>query len=428
MQILSEQEVAEVHQDGITVTKAALDLGRDHVSGVKLTVSSSAEDPVAVEIIEEVPGHVSLGEIQVHPNYGPRKWSKSEAHHRMEFHDEIPAGGTVVTIYGVRQTYEELDPFVDDPSIASVEPTDRETVDGNAIDLGDVDLGTEAEPEPSPANGTPPDETPGQEAASGSPHSADTPPDGESAPERAGRTADSPSDPDPEPQESGDGDSTAPDPGANNDRPESPSSQFEFGEDRQRESLHRTDEAEPRMGPEAAGGSRPTPGELTGRATPGRTPDATREESAPGGDIALQVQLEHLQSSVARLSAFADAFDQFVGEEGAPSEVVAELRSKQQDLVAEVEALTERVRTNAAERAALEEQVDQLEAAIDDLRESRETRIDSLTDRIEELESTFTAEETQAIREVIAAERAWRQQRMDGGQPRMTVAPGERGR
>jgi predicted nucleic acid-binding Zn-ribbon protein len=96
----------------------------------------------------------------------------------------------------------------------------------------------------------------------------------------------------------------------------------------------------------------------------------------------------------------------------------------QQELVDEVESLASRCRTHAEERAELEDQVAHLETALADLLETQERQVESLTDCVDELESTFTAEEARAIREVIAAERVWRKHRADAQRPRMTPATG----
>lgn len=118
MQVRSEREVVQVGDALVTVRKSALDLGRENIVGIKLAISSAADQPVAVQVTEEFPGHVSMSDVQVHPQYDPGKWSISEQLHRMEFSDELAPGAEVETIYGVRVTDGNLEPFLGEPRLA----------------------------------------------------------------------------------------------------------------------------------------------------------------------------------------------------------------------------------------------------------------------------------------------------------------------
>lgn len=377
MQILDERDVAEVVEGPITVTKSALDLGRDNVSGVRLTIESSASDPVAVEVVEEFPGHVSMSDIQVHPSYGPHRWTISEQAHRMVFEDEIPAGGMSKTIYGVRVTHDEaLDPFLGRPTLI--------------VDLPNVGPGDDAEDVVEPAASAPES----AESSSDPAPSADEEP---SSTESASTSADG---------AVGDDEPATVDPG---DDP------FVYGEDRCQSAGRRdsagsssaltTEANEPR--------SANTGRTLVERIARIELSDAQRQAIRTALDLSRAqsqpIQLADLQSSVAQLSAFADEMEAAVDAVGRPAETIEALEASVEQLTEAVEEVSATDRATEAVRDDLRERVDGLERDLQELRADQSASVDALDDRLAELEAVFDAHEFAAIREVIEAERAWRE-------------------
>lgn len=418
MEIEVEREVTAVRQSPITVQKSALDLGRDGVSGVKLAVSSDSAQSVSVELHERVPGHVSLSDLQVHPQYGPEKWRKDSASHRMVFEDELPPGGSIETVYGVRLAPDQLGPFLGDPVL------ERVAVDGEDAPTGEA------------ADGSPMGE-PGADAGAGD------------AIDAGGS--------------SGAGDRTPVGDPAGTDEDD----QLARAEANETVDPSTSSGAAQRGMEEADGGSDGFRYGEDRAATAGA--DGTDGPAGPDGvDREIRAQLDSLQTTVTRLASSVEALDRRLDESGDSSNVSEELRSRQDELAESLEDVTERLRTEserraeladqlrdgAAERAtlqdrlgsaeehrdelsarlraeeddraALAERVASLEDQLLELRDRYEFRLESLTDRVDELESTFSPEESRAIREVIAAERRWKRQRESLERPARLTPSGSR--
>lgn len=414
MDIEAEREVTVVRGGPITVRKSALDLGREGVSGVKLALTSDSAHSVSVELHERVPGHVSLSDLQVHPQYGPEKWRKDTASHRMAFEDELSPGGSVETVYGVRFAPDQLGPFLGDPVL------ERVAVDG------------EDAPADQAANGSPMDEQGGGDTpdAGGSSGAGDRTPLGDPVgTDEEGQLARA------EANETVDASTSSSAEERGTEEADGGSDGFRYGEDRA-----------------AIAGA-----------------DVTDGPDGPDGvDREIRAQLDGLQTTVTRLASSVEALDRRLDESGDSSDVAEELRSRQDDLEESLEDVTDRLRTEserraeladqlrdgAAERAtlqdrlgtaeehrdelsarlraeeddraALAERVASLEDQLLELRDRYECRLESLTDRVDELESTFSPEESRAIREVIAAERRWKRQRESLERPARMTPNGSR--
>lgn len=427
MEVVAEREVTAVQAGPVTVRKSALDLGREGVSGVKLEISSDSDHAVAVELHERVPGHVSLSDIQVHPQYRPGKWRKVAASHRLVFEDELPPRGSIETIYGVRLEPDQLGSFLEEPLLERVE-ADGDGEEGSS--------GGAAAAGASEATGSGQSDRP-----TGDPHgdTSGSAPDGAADPpaEPAGPALGEGSDRDPglewSPADGAEGGSTAAGPNG-----------FQYGEDR----------------PPGAGESGSAGAEASRRTDPA-------DGAAPAAEVTEQ--LDALEASVNQLGSYVEALD---ARPDAPdgTAAVEEVRARQAEQAAALEELSadlgaeserraelaERLREGAAERAtladrvgaaedhrddlssrlraeederrALVERVARLEQELVDLRDRYGSHLESLTGRVEELESTFSTEESRAIREVIAAERRWKRQRASTGRPaRLSASDGRPG-
>lgn len=429
MEIAAEREVTVVREGPITVRKSALDLGREGVSGVKLAISSDSANRVSVELHERVPGHVSLSDVQVHPQYWPGKWRKAAASHRMVFEDELSPGGSIETVYGVRLAPDQLDPFLGDPVLERVEvdgeddPADH-AVDGSPTDDQGAAAGAGDTPDAGGSAGA------GDRTPDAAPVVADD--DARLAGDETNETADS------------NAASGAEERGLDGDGTDGDTDAFRYGEDR--------------------------------AATDGRdaTDGSARSErpshvASDGVDREIRAQLDGLQMTVTRLAAYVEALGRRLDESGDASAVSEQLRSRQDELEESLVDVIERLRTEserraeladqlrngAAERAtlqdrlgaaeehrdelsarlraeeddraALAERVASLEDQLVELRDRYEFRLESLTDRVDELETTFSPEESRAIREVIAAERRWKRHRESLERPARLTPSDSRG-
>lgn len=361
MRILEERQVAELARGSVTIVKSALELGRENVSGVKFELRSSAAGPVTVEFVEEFPGHFSMSDVQVHPSYHPEFWTTSEARHRLAFEAELAPQSTIETMYGVRASVDDMEGFLGEPGHVAVTPVDS------------------AEPAGEPEETSPEDAPPSTRHGLDGDWAADREPTETRSAESVARSP-------PSPTGSADG--------------------FEFGEDRRR----RADVTE---GPIDVGSHGPKEsvdvGTLIERLARAELTDAQRARLREAVDLEVsradQVQLDGFRSAVAELSGVAEAF----GQVGETVDSLADLREDQAGLTDDIERLSTRAQAAAGDRDALRGRVEKLEGEVDDLRETHEADVHGLDARLEELEEVFTdSHELEAIKEVVAAERAWR--------------------
>lgn len=561
MQVVSERAVAEVADSHVTVQKSVLDLGRENVAGVKLCISSDADHAVTVELVEVLPEHISMSDVQVHPSYRPEKWDIDRSDHRMVFKDDVGPGEEVETVYGVRvEDVDDATPFTREPAITVTrqEPDEEGTDDAEALELQQVfdqvelghsaedppgRAGTEVEADleaavanvsmaagvddreveqadvgadhsepvedpdvPEPIDGTDlsqsiddvdlgsavaavelaataagadedvtDDWTRGGGSRPTAPPTADAGPVGPMSPSPTG--PEGPADPS-EPVQSdpstrtdagaepadGEGakalsaaETPAADEGASVGEVTSPvepavdgqrtaeasaveseaDEPFEFGEDRHA-SPPTNDDAGAAPPPDASAA-------VDGERSPGADAVETLLEEVAGTDLtddqravlrealdlepshSQRIQLAHLQSSVARLEAFADEFEAFVDAVGSPAAAIDDLGATQAELVGRVDALAASVAEAAEDREALRAEIEQVDAELDDQRTAHRAEVEALDERLAELEDVFGSEEDKAaIREVLAAEEAWHR-RHDDAEPvgRVTMAPGD---
>lgn len=441
-----DRDAVEVSDDLVTVNKEHKDVGKADVAGVEIRVSTDSPVPVAFRMVEQFPEGVSMDDIAVHPQFSPEKWTVSESERRMVFEDVVDPDEEVVTLYGVLEAkYDGLGPFMGKPEIAvsqqvdpgtSTEGTDRlfrggaataeaprtQPADG-AIDVdrlienGDDEPGPTADVEPSEPAGPEPT------AADGTEPSTDVRPGEPSEGETSGQrpvTAEPQSSSNPE---QADGDATAPSP---DDR--SGDETFVF----QGTGSGSADASEATLGqvegPTASAGSTgahdpPAESVDLGNASvvTAFIDELEREELSDeqlaalreGLDLepaeSMRLRVNHLQSEVVNLSAYADEFERFVDEEGSLTGVLDEFRAELDRMEAQVDDLSADVSAAAEERTELCDYVDRLERELATLRESHESSVGQLSSRIDDVEAeSAAAEEAAAIREELEAERAWR--------------------
>ena len=433
MQVLSERVVAEAGDGVVSVTKAVLDLARDNVVGVKLSVESAATEPVTVTVEEPLPAEVSSTAVQVHPSYHPERWTTDQSRRVMTFETAVDPGGSIETVYGARIEGTDPDAFAVEPNVrhdaadsADLPPPEAPSGLANA---GGEDPTTEALGPAEPADArTEVDDSPerpvAQEPAADPPSATYTP------------------------QSDADGSTIE--------------ESFEFGDTRDGPGATRLS-TQTGAGPDAS--IEAAIESIAGVELTDAQRAALRRAADLGPSESERLQLSQLQSAVAELSAYAEEFGRFVDAVGSPADAVSELRSAHAQLAESVADLASAVDSAGRDRADLRSRVDAVESDLRTLRgeltsevasiedrlrreltaeddrvremlteelEEREARLRrnlsaeldgledrlrgdvatdlaTIDDRVRELESVLGAEEFQGIREVIAAERAWRQ-------------------
>lgn len=393
-----------------------LELGRENVAGFKLELTSDADHPVAVGLVEQFPGHFSMNDVRVHPSYRPTLWTTDESRHRLVFEAELGPNSTLETIYGLRVSDVDLEAFLDEPQHVRVEP-----VDGGDEAGGIEELARRGGPTASPSAPVTANDRAHDGSVNGPGRDSATP--GTGAPDRPPGTT-----PDEPPVDS----STATDDAA---RPTGGG--FQFGEDRRDQATERSSRtAEPDRDPSGDGeshglrdtgvGDQATVGPLIEQLAHAELTDDQRSKlqrvTDRGVDGAAPSHLAGMEMSIAELSEMTHAFDQVVDAVGASAEAVVELGGAHETLADDVDRLSVRAKAAAGDRDALRGRVDQLEEAVATLHEIHDTDVDDLDARLAELEAVFVdMGEVNALRQVIAGERLWRE-RTDPSRPRPSLA------
>lgn len=416
MQVLSERAVAETEDERLAVRKAVLDLGRDNVSGIKLTIQSRSDRPLAVKVEEVLPDQLSESDVQVHPGYNPEKWTITKTAPRMVFADELPPSGEVETIYGVRMDLDDLELLTGEPVIAESRELAPDEADRQQGDLAEAvtepdspaaAAGGDDSPERDPdERGTAPDspqqplDQPGGETDANAPAGEADPFASVDLRQSSGGDGAEVAD---EPTLDGGGDSstdTSPEESDEaDDGPWSADESFVYGETRSEEDASEGESASSESGSNVAD-SGPTGGTPTrddpiqafveAIARGGMTDeqrDTIRDALDLEPDRRQETKLESLQSTVAKHSAFADEFEDLVDAVGSPAEAITDLRAtlegldgNRDDVLDRLDDLETEVREGAETRQDLRERLDGL---ADDVRAGAEER-DELRDRLAE--------------------------------------------
>lgn len=412
MRILSEQIAAETVVEGLTVRKSVLDLGRENVAGIKLELRSDAAHPVAVELVEQFPGHFSMSDVQVHPSYRPSLWTTDASRHRLVFEAELDPKSALETLYGLRVSEVDLEAFLDGPQHVRVEPVDGGDEAGGIGELTPRGGPTASESAPVTADDREHDGSvngPGRDSAAPGSGAADRPP------------------------------VTSPDesPTATKDAARPTEAGFQFGEDRRGRAAGRSSRtAVSDRGPSGNGephgpgdtgvGDQADVGALIEQLAHAELTDDQRSRlravTDRGSDGAAPTHLAGMEPTIAELSEMTHAFDQVVNAVGSSAEAVVELAGAHEALADDVDRLSVRAKAAAGDREALRGRVDQLEEAVTTLHETHETDVDDLDARLAEQQAVFVDEgEVNALRQVIAGERLWRE-RTDPSRPRPSLS------
>jgi len=135
----SEQyERVSVSSDGVTVDKR-FEEDEFPVPAIAFEIRSDRSESVSVTIVDEVPEDVAVEDLGFHPEYGSEHWTIDEE--RITFEREMDAGSEYTTVYGIRATgTEDVQKFLTEPVIESVDPPLEEDDDDVVVDEGSTDV------------------------------------------------------------------------------------------------------------------------------------------------------------------------------------------------------------------------------------------------------------------------------------------------
>jgi predicted nucleic acid-binding Zn-ribbon protein len=135
----SEQyERVSVSSDGVTVDKR-FEEDEFPVPAIAFEIRSERSESVTVTIVDEVPEDVAVEDLGFHPEYGSEHWTIDEE--RITFEREMDADSEYTTVYGIRATgTEDVEKFLTQPVIESVDPPLEEDDDDAVVDEGSTDV------------------------------------------------------------------------------------------------------------------------------------------------------------------------------------------------------------------------------------------------------------------------------------------------
>lgn len=342
------EEVVTATSEGITVEKS-FEPDDFPVPAIAFVVSSDRNEAVSIRLVDAVPEDVAPENIGFHPKYGAEFWDVDGD--SIVFEREIAPNEEYTTVYGLRGSDPDIAAkFMGAPRLESVDPpleddtveaTDEADDDDGPIETGDDDLSASKAESPETSVGSSLEEA--------------------TTTEEIVNTEDALKD-----------DSS--EDALTNERPES-----DLKEERSEENT--TDET-PMQSPETPDPSPDSNGrlldELAGeiRAAESDDPELIAVRDALGLDpvrASVETRIEHLQSSIADLEAYADALEAFLDENGDAQQLIDDVRT-------EYEETTERL--------------DDVEALAEDATESVSTVEERFEAEIEDLDSEIEALES----------------------------------
>lgn len=340
------EDVLVVARDGITVEKS-FEPDDFPVPAIAFVFRSDRDEPVSVRLVDSVPEDISPENIGFHPNYGAEFWGVVDD--GIVFERELAPGEEYTTVYGLRGDDTDVpSKFLSDPTIESVTPSldgegGSETGDGAGDDV-DIEADRDTEDGGGDTNvGVDPD--PETADSAGNNGNTDTDSGSAAAEDATGATGD---------DEDGGADEPA-------------------GSDRN---------ADPADGePDSASVVDELLAELEGADPDDPEIVALREALGVGpAGAAVEARIEHLQSAVADLEAYTDAFEAFLDENGDAQQILDDINEQYErtharldDIEATAEAANESARSTETrlddEFGDVREEIDALESEIESLSE-----------------------------------------------------------
>jgi len=348
-------------EDGVTVEKT-YEPEDFPVPAIAFTITSERDEAISVRMADTVPEDIPTEDIGFHPKYGAEFWDVEGS--TIVFTREFEPHEEYVTVYGLRgKDAAEVDRFLTEPELTSVDPIQGASGDVVRDVIGHEESGAHAETDDVTVD-----------------------------------VSTSEPEPDHDDESDGDLDIDLPDPDADDDAGEDSDADDDVGEDSDAdddtgEDPDTTDadaatETDTDSGEAGVGAVEPEAtshaAALAAEIRDGEVDDADladlRDALGVTADASTDARVDHLQSTVTDLEAYADALEEFLDEEGDAQSILSDVRE-------DYESATERLDDLEGEVAridALERDV----ARIDDL-EDEVARIDDLEDevaRIDDLE------------------------------------------
>lgn len=336
----NDDEPITVWYEGVSLEKR-VEHYRDDVVKVLLHISSDREDPVRIQLVDQLPESIEADRVGFHPEYDPDAWEIGEDR-SVVYETRLAPGAEQETVYGVEvSSSDSIDSFASRP-IVELSPVDDAS--------GENDT---AVSEPDRTIGTPID--------SQRPTSIDPDPQDDSSPEQSFETA--LGDVTNGTEDNSLGPSTTEDeesPSAE-EEPQSPFSELDTTETSDSVVSALVDELESRqLGDDE-------------RATLREALDLDQSSSD-------QVRLEHVQATVDDLVAYRDALEGFIDDNGPAEALVEELRTGLDARKAEIESL----------QASLED----LRVQVEDLEDAHEAETNELESRLDGLDADLSETRT----------------------------------
>lgn len=458
---MSDETVVEA--DGVRVTKS-FDAEGFPVPAVRFDVESTRDDETTLTITDEIPDEFDIDQIGFHPEYGSDHWTAT-GDGIVRFERAVEAGESFTTVYGVRMNEDESpEAFLESPTIAVgdetpgtgiedvVPPESSDIVRELAGGKRDTIPGLEEEPPATEAEASETHEPvlDALHADEGEIVDADAVEPAVSAHAESGATEEPATEPEPEPTvaEVAAGD-TEPAESAEAEVAEEATAAKEAEEAEAAEAAEAAEEAEESKDAAETPSPEPEPvaeepGEAVGTAEVAPEPagiqvedlTATLADQIRNGDVddddldvlrdelapkRSSVQLEHLQSRVSEMEAYADALGAFIDENGDARGILEDLQSDVESVQETVQKLESTVNERESALEDLETSMSDVQSKLDDIDavESRIDRVagdvDALDERVGGVEESVTTVEDLAddiadIRDELAALKEWRDQ------------------
>lgn len=326
------------------------------VPAVVFDLRSEATEPTTARVTATLPKPVGVDDVGFHDDHGADHWSADGR--ELRFERELPAGERYRTLFAVRDLEGAAARLLDGVSLSTPDGTvehgspSGESALRSIDDL--VDEGADRAVKELLAGER--DTLPGLEAADG--------PDAEPAAESTsdGSAAAEPAV----------GEATAEEPAtASQSTEETPVGEPAAGEPTREPSAE-----EPATAPVASGPSAIADGgvvealiaELESEEIP-ETRRETLREALTGSTRSTEARVDHLQSQVSELAAYADALEEFIDENGSGAELIAEFREELTALDEEVDELRDDVADLESEVASLRADVEEVSGLREELAE-----------------------------------------------------------
>ena len=360
------EDIVTTVRDGVTVEKS-FEPDDFPVPAIAFTVRSERETAVSILLVESLPDDTAPENIGFHPKYGAEFWDVDDG--TLLFRRDLAPDETYTTVYGLRGgDADDATKFMTEPTLESVEPIAADEYDTTDSAFDSEELGDLLQTE---------DDT--DERSDSDENDADSPSDaanGEHAADEETDTSDIAANEDVDAIGSIDTSEPA-DAALSTDGDED-------GESTEVEELelHETGSAvvAEHDSVVAALAAEIRDGDLD-------DDDLMALRDALGVDLAsasVEARIEHLQSEVADLEAYSNAFEAFLDEEGDAQTLIAEAKEGHEEVADHLEDLEAQLKdTHSALESRLDAIDERIEERIDSELETIRTDLRTLEERLE---------------------------------------------